>query len=149
MSEAKKGITRRRFIKGAAALATAGAVFPQIVPRHVVGGKGHTPPSETLYVAGIGAGVWGHINLQAADQCGARIVALCDVDSENAILSYDYFSDATQYTDYRELLEKEKGTIEIKRKMERVRGVEPLTSSLGNRRYCNSMKHHGTLNAAE
>ena len=109
MNKSKKGIPRRQFLKSAAALATAGAVFPQIVPRHVVGGKGFTPPSETVYVAGIGAGMWGHINMMSADQAGAKIVALCDVDEENAILSFDYFSEATQYKDYRRLLEKEKG----------------------------------------
>ena len=50
MGKQKTAIPRRQFFKSAAELATAGAVFPQIVPRHVVGGKGHTPPSETLYV---------------------------------------------------------------------------------------------------
>ncbi len=109
MGKSNKGIPRRQFLKKAAALATAGAVFPQIVPRHVVGGQGHTPPSETLYIAGIGAGMWGHINMMAADRAGAKIVALCDVDEENAAIAYNYFSDTTKYTDYRRLLEKEKG----------------------------------------
>ena len=138
MSKSKEGIPRRKFLKKAAALATAGAVFPQIVPRHVVGGQGHTPPSETVYIAGIGAGMWGHINMMAADRAGAKIVALCDVDDENAVLSYDYFSDATQYTDYRRLLEKEKGIDAVMvGTPDHTRGVIMMAAmELGKHAYC-------------
>ena len=44
--------SRRRFL-GAAGGAVIGI---QIVPRHVLGGPGQTPPSEKLNIAGIGAG---------------------------------------------------------------------------------------------
>ena len=43
---------RRKFLKTSAASA---ASF-QIVPRHVIGGQGHTPPSETYGAALIGCG---------------------------------------------------------------------------------------------
>jgi len=44
-------MSRRTFLRGV----TAGAAFA-IVPRHVLGGAGHTPPSEKLNIAGIGIG---------------------------------------------------------------------------------------------
>ena len=48
-------ISRREFMGGAV---SAVAAFT-IVPRHVLGGPGHTPPSEKLNVAGVGVGGMG------------------------------------------------------------------------------------------
>ena len=45
MSE--KRVDRRGFLAGSAAAAVA------VVPRHVLGGVGNTPPSERLNIAGI------------------------------------------------------------------------------------------------
>ena len=53
MSE-KREITRRKFVKDAA-IAGAGLT---IVPRHVLG-KGMTPPSDLLNIAGVGIGGMG------------------------------------------------------------------------------------------
>ena len=69
----KKHINRRRFL---AATATAVA----IVPSHVLGGPGRTPPSEKLNIAGIGVGGMGKNNLRQLES--ENIVALCDVDHE-------------------------------------------------------------------
>ncbi|MCB1126143.1 MAG: twin-arginine translocation signal domain-containing protein, partial [Verrucomicrobiae bacterium] len=44
-------LNRRRFLQQSAAV-TAGLFT--VVPRHVLGGAGHLPPSETLNIAGIG-----------------------------------------------------------------------------------------------
>ena len=44
--------TRRAFLKRSAASAFAFT----IVPRHVLGGEGQTPPSEKITLAGIGVG---------------------------------------------------------------------------------------------
>jgi predicted dehydrogenase len=67
-------ISRRDFISQAAA--TSAAVT--IVPRHVLG-RGQTPPSDRLNIAGIGVGGMGRVNLLnlAVDN---NIVAMCDVD---------------------------------------------------------------------
>ena len=46
----KKRITRRRFVSNGL---KAGALF-YIVPRHVLGGRGYTPPSEIITRAVIG-----------------------------------------------------------------------------------------------
>ena len=53
-------ISRRRFLSGAAAV---GAFT--IVPRHVLGGVGHRPPSEKLNIVAIGVGGRGSRNVAA------------------------------------------------------------------------------------
>jgi len=69
----KKEITRRKFLTNVAA---SGAAF-SIVPRHVLG-RGFTPPSDKLNVAGVGVGGMGRNNL--INLANENIVALCDVD---------------------------------------------------------------------
>jgi hypothetical protein len=48
----KPALSRRRFLKAA----TGAAFVFQIVPRHVLGGDGNTPPSRKVNLAAIGAG---------------------------------------------------------------------------------------------
>jgi predicted dehydrogenase len=114
----KEKISRRQFLGSAAAAATAFT----IVPRHVLGGAGHTAPSEKLNVAGVGVGGMGaHNVLKVAGmefdegnekliktRDGENIVALCDVDSEIAVSLYREVSKAKKYTDFRKMLEKQK-----------------------------------------
>ena len=114
----KEKISRRKFLGSAAAAVTAFT----IVPRHVLGGVGHTPPSEKLNVAGVGVGGMGaHNVLKVAGMEfdeenakliktgeGENIVALCDVDSEIAARLYRAFPMAKKYTDFRKMLEKQK-----------------------------------------
>ena len=95
--------SRREFLSAAAA-AVSGIL---IVPRHVLGGPGVTPPSERVRVAGIGAGGMGGGDIATVSRLGAEIVALCDVDDERAAGSYRAFPKARRYKDFRELLEKE------------------------------------------
>jgi len=98
----KKNIDRRQFLGGAA---TAAAAFT-IVPRHVLGGAGHTPPSETLNIAGIGVGNMGANNLHNCE--GENIIALCDVDDEYAAKTYEKYPNARKYGDYRVMFDKQK-----------------------------------------
>ncbi|MGE7137497.1 Gfo/Idh/MocA family protein [Luteibacter sp. NPDC031894] len=67
-------LSRRSFLTGTALAATG----LMIVPRHVLGGPGHTAPSDRLNIAGIGVGGMGMHNIRAL--AGENIVALCDVD---------------------------------------------------------------------
>ena len=53
-------INRRQFMKTAAFTATSFT----IVPRYVLGGNGHTPPSEKLNIACVGIGGIGRSNLR-------------------------------------------------------------------------------------
>src|SRR5499425_3828545 len=81
----KKGITRREFVKEAAA---TGAAFT-IVPRHVLG-RGMTPPSDLLNIAGVGIGGMGRANLIAL--ASQNITALCDVDWDYAGKAFERLS---------------------------------------------------------
>ena len=95
-------MSRRSFMGGTAA---AVAAFT-IVPRHVLGGPGNTPPSEKLNIAGIGVGGMGRTNLR---NCGSEsIVALCDVDDKYATKTYELYPRAKRYGDFRRMLEKQK-----------------------------------------
>ena len=89
---------RRRFVQAAGAAAFA---F-HVVPRHVLG-RGMTPPSEKLNIAGIGIGGQGGGVL--LDMAGENIVALCDVDSIKAAGTFKAFPKAEHYRDYRVLLD--------------------------------------------
>lgn len=69
--------SRRTVLKSAAATAAA-AVF-SIVPRRVLGGPGHVPPSETINIALVGAGGQGRTNLRRLfKEADARVVAIAD-----------------------------------------------------------------------
>ena len=77
-------ISRRSFLTG---VATAGAVAaaPTFVPSSVLGRTGAVPPSEQITVGFIGTGSHGiGWNLRAyLAQPDARVVAVCDVDSQH------------------------------------------------------------------
>jgi len=99
-------LSRRQFIKGAAASAAAFT----IVPRHVLGGPNNTPPSEKLNIAAIGAGGRGGGDINACKS--ENIVALCDVDFRKAAGTFKAYPDATKYRDFRKMLEKEEKNID-------------------------------------
>jgi len=83
-----------------------------IVPRHVLGGVGHTPPSEQLRMAGIGAGGMGGGDIATFTRLGARFVALCDVDDQRAAGTFRAHPQARRYRDFRELFDRESDQID-------------------------------------
>lgn len=96
-------LSRRKFIKSAS---VAAAAFT-IVPRFVLG-NGYRAPSDTLYVAGIGAGGKGESDIANFAKSGkAEIGFLCDVDDRRAAKSVASFPKAKYYKDYRIMLDKE------------------------------------------
>jgi predicted dehydrogenase len=95
-------MSRRSFLGGSIAATAAFA----IVPRHVLGGAGNTPPSEKLNLGIVGAGGRGADDIEGVKS--QNIVALCDVDERNAASSFKRFRAAKQYKDFRVMLEKEK-----------------------------------------
>ncbi len=118
-----KDLTRRTFVTEAAKGAAALSAFT-IVPRHVLGGPGYTPPSALLNIAVVGCGGMGSGNAEAVSM--ENLVAFCDVDPaymerqvmgdgretrppipERAMLR-EKFQKATKYTDFRELLAKQR-----------------------------------------
>src|SRR5271170_8103104 len=78
----KSNLSRRKFLTNVA----AGGAAMTIVPRHVLG-RGFTPPSDMLNIAGVGVGGMGRTNL--INLSSQNIVALCDVDWGYAETSFD------------------------------------------------------------
>src|ERR1043166_2210171 len=78
----KKKVTRRDFVADSSKVAAAAMFLPHeiptIVPRHVLGGKGHTAPSDKLNIAICGVGGMGRGN--AGAMLSENLVAFCDVD---------------------------------------------------------------------
>ena len=113
-------ITRRTFVDHGSRL----AMGAMIVPRHVLGGPGYQAPSDRLNIAIIGVGGQGTENAQEFGT--EHIAAICDVDfgvvhrrvqermtdgdgnpREKGYRWRDQFFEARQYTDFRELLDRE------------------------------------------
>ncbi|MBM3883831.1 MAG: Gfo/Idh/MocA family oxidoreductase [Verrucomicrobia bacterium] len=87
---------RRRFL-GAVGGAVVGFL---IVPRHVLGGEGYTPPSETVGGALIGCGGRGEGTFQEMRDLKPVRLASCDVRW------LDRADNRTTYTDFRRVLER-------------------------------------------
>jgi hypothetical protein len=103
MQRAKSSIIpRRTFIRD---MTSASAAFT-IVPAHVLGRQGDTPPSDKLNIACIGAGGMGSGNTNRS--ATENIVALCDVDDNKAAKQYNKYPNAQRYRDFRIMLDKQK-----------------------------------------
>ncbi len=96
-------LSRRRVLRSAGA--TVAAIT--IAPRHVLGGAGHTPPSDKLTLAGVGIGGVGAGQIGACAGVGFQVAVLCDVDDVYAKRTYDRYPQARRYRDFREMLEAE------------------------------------------
>ncbi len=93
-------MSRRDFM----GVAAATAAFT-VVPRHVLGGRGRTAPSEKLNVACIGVCGMGGSDVR---QMGTEnIIALCDVDFKRAAATFERHPNAKKYRDFRKMLDKE------------------------------------------
>jgi predicted dehydrogenase len=95
-------MNRRKFI----GLTSAGISTAMIIPRHVLGGRGFTAPSDKLNIAGIGIGGQGAWDLQNVET--ENITALCDVDWQYAAEIFARYPKAKKYRDYRIMFEREK-----------------------------------------
>ncbi|HEY0803301.1 MAG TPA: Gfo/Idh/MocA family oxidoreductase, partial [Steroidobacteraceae bacterium] len=122
-----KDLTRREFVAGAGKVSLAAMVAasaPLIVPRRVLG-RGQRAPSDLVNVAVVGFGSMGSQNARVLAQTD-HIGAVCDADlaySERCVARLtdahnnarpkglklqEQFSKANRYTDFREMLAKEK-----------------------------------------
>ncbi len=101
MKNKKRPFSRREFLKKSAA-AAAGLT---IVPRHILGGQDHPPPSDQLTKAVIGVGAMGRAHLTYP---GSRLLAVCDVDKEHLKQALEISGpDVKGYHDFREILARE------------------------------------------
>jgi len=108
MQSRKRCLNRRDLLRGSAAGAAL-ACFA-VVPRHVLGGAAHTPPSEKVNLAFIGVGNRGWQLIRGmADQ---NVVALCDVDAKYLAEAASHFEKAKTYRDFRRMLDAENKTID-------------------------------------
>ena len=116
-------IGRRKFVEDVGRAAASASLF-NIVPRHVLGGPGYTPPSALLNIAVVGGGGMGSSNAEAV--ATENLVAFCDVDpaymqrqimgdgrdtrppSQSRVMLRDKFTKATKYVDFREMLAKQR-----------------------------------------
>ncbi len=100
-----QNVSRRRFLK-----TTAGSVAAfTIVPRHVLGGPGYTPPSETITRAVIGTGGMGMAGHVTANEDGKPPVtlAVCDVDEKHLAEAMKKTGRSCEaYADWRKVLDR-------------------------------------------
>jgi len=101
----KKELSRREFMGTTAAVAAF-----TVVPRYVLGGPRHNPPSKKLNIAGIGVGGRGGDVLKGVES--QNIVALCDVDWRRAAGAFKRYPNARKYRDFRKMLDKEEKNID-------------------------------------
>jgi predicted dehydrogenase len=79
----KLELSRRGFLQRAAGTSLAGLAFPTIVPASVRGGAEGVGPGDKIAVALVGAGPQGQgVTKGFLAEEGARVVAVCDVKSE-------------------------------------------------------------------
>jgi predicted dehydrogenase len=95
-------LNRRQMLAASA----AAAATLSIVPRHVLGGEGHNPPSNKLNVAGIGIGGMGSGDIRNVTT--ENVVALCDVDQNALANNAKQFPNAKLHADFRKMLETQK-----------------------------------------
>lgn len=105
MHQPNNTITRRQLLKRTATLSALGVLAPWQLAR----GQEERSPSETIHIAAIGTGNMGRVNIRSATRAGAKIVALCDVDEAQAMPLAEEYPKAAHYTDFRRLLDTEKG----------------------------------------
>jgi predicted dehydrogenase len=100
--KSNKSIRRRELL----AAGGAAAVFT-MVPRHVLGGPGQTPPSERLNIAAVGVGGMGSGDVRSVSEAN-NIVALCDPDQRQLANNAKRFPNAKLHADYRKMFETQK-----------------------------------------
>jgi len=101
-NERRNSTISRRELLGAAA---AVAAFTY-VPKRVLAAS----PNSKLNIAGIGVGGRGASDIKGVSS--ENIVALCDVDEKRAGKTFEQYSNARKYKDFRRMLEKEEKNID-------------------------------------
>jgi predicted dehydrogenase len=91
------GVTRRQFLRGAA----AGVALFQVLPGNILHGAEQLSPNNKVNVAGIGVGSQGGGDIGAMAGEGHNIVALCDVDENYAAKTFQQHPGAKKFKDYR------------------------------------------------
>ena len=164
-----KPINRRNLLKKTAGCAVGLIGFPYIVRSSALGMNGTTSPSNRLTMAQIGCGSQGSgdMNNFLTYKSELQVVAVCDVDGNNANRGKQSVdraygtSDCRTYGDYRDLLDKEKidivshampdhwhGIVSVAcaRKGIDIFGQKPLARTIyEGRAICNAVAEYGII----
>lgn len=107
----RKKMNRRGFMKSSAVAAGAVLAVPSIIPSSALGADGAVAPSNRIVMGCIGVGGMGTGNMRAfLGFPEVQVVAVCDVDSNNAKQAKDIVDDrygnqdCATYKDFRELI---------------------------------------------
>jgi predicted dehydrogenase len=119
-------------------MAAASAFTCNFIPRRVWGAN------DRFYVAGIGVGGKGAGEVKDITAAGGTFVALCDVDATRAKATFRSLPEAKIYSDFREMLEKEKGIDAVSVSTpDHTHAVASLAAmSLGKHVYCQKPLTH-------
>jgi len=99
-------LDRRSFLKHAA----GGAVAAPVFIRNLLG----APPSDQLRLASFGAGGMAYYTLDGiASHKSVSLTCVAEVDSERVAQMRQKYQNVKVYTDWRQMLEKERGGIDI------------------------------------
>jgi len=96
-------LSRRSFLK----TTTAGAAAAAVAPRLAFAAR-----REPLRFAQVGCGGKGESDRDAMLHAGAKLIALCDVDENNAKKVFAKHADLPKYKDFREMLDKHEKDID-------------------------------------
>lgn len=106
---------RRKFLKSVGAASVGVSLFPTIVKVSALGRNGHISPSDKINTILIGCGGMGRANLNGFLKFeNVQAVAVCDVDENQSGIAKKMVdekygnTDCRVYSDFREILEKEK-----------------------------------------
>ncbi|MBT5706079.1 MAG: Gfo/Idh/MocA family oxidoreductase, partial [Verrucomicrobia bacterium] len=95
-------LSRRRFLSGS--IASLASV--SIIPRRLLGGQGHVPPSETITRGVIGVGGMGRGHVSSINTA-AKLLAVCDVDTNHLKRAIELGGkDVKGYQDFREVIDR-------------------------------------------
>lgn len=140
--------SRRSFVKNTSL--AVGSFY--ILPSNLVL-PGTIKPSDQLHLASIGAGGKGRSDIANAWNNGVnKVVALCDVDKNQAKASIEKFTDAAFYSDFRVMLEEMKDDIEgvVISAPDHIHGVAAMTAmELGMHVYVQKPLTHNIYEARQ
>jgi predicted dehydrogenase len=98
---ASNGLNRRQFISSTA----LGVTMFSILPAKMVSGADRVAANDRINIAGIGVGPQGTGDIDAMAGERQNIVALCDVDDNYAAKTFQKYSNAKKFKDYRVMLD--------------------------------------------
>ena len=82
-------------------------ILPALATTAALSARASTSPNEKINIAGSASAGWAGGNLAGSPR-PRTLLALCDVDSDYAARTFDEYPNATRYTDFRVMLEKQK-----------------------------------------